>query len=546
MRAAAESGAARWLLAIAALVLVAHLPFALLAGPFFDGWQHVQLFERGDVGGARKILVNAGRPLGAWLTVGAMEVTGRGHGAVWLSVLFIVAAACGWFLALMRTGLVSPRLSFAMAVICAVSPASQLVVVTPAIHFFAAHAFFSLGLWLYLCAPPSAWRPAAYAAACICAVLSALWGEATTAMLLLYPLTAWVAGERSSPSRSRRWLYLVHAWFPVALGVVAFVANSLLWPPVASYVLERRLTFDAVQLVLSAATFAATLLLVYLPLLSVMMWQRKRDAGLQAVTDGRKNLLFALALATAILSIGPFVVALRLASPTGWGVRYLYFFGSSLAWLLAALVVSRDDKGRRTLDVRDVSWVVLAVSAALLLRWPFMAARAVQEDIVSAAAAQSAVIRSSHVVLVEDSTGHIGAPLRDMEWSGLLQRAVGKPREIAGIELVREDTAWSRWRLALRRRMKWAQEAVDVPMPVEQQLRERVSVLEGIATLVTLPQDCRSARLRIAPITWSHGAAMVWQYLGSAVQPASYQGWLREQAAHQVLIDEMSPLSPCR
>ena len=102
---APELSPAACLWAVVAITFLAHLPFALFDRPFQDGWIHELLFERGYPGENLQLLLDNGRPVAGWLNLAAMQVTGSGHGAVWMSVLSVVVAGAGWYLACLRSGL---------------------------------------------------------------------------------------------------------------------------------------------------------------------------------------------------------------------------------------------------------------------------------------------------------------------------------------------------------------------------------------------------------------------------------------------------------
>lgn len=546
---APELSPAACLWAVVAITFLAHLPFALFDRPFQDGWIHELLFERGYPGENLQLLLDNGRPVAGWLNLAAMQVTGSGHGAVWMSVLSVVVAGAGWYLACLRSGLFSPRLCLTMAVVAAVTPANQIIVSSPTVIFVSAHAFFALGLWLFMearVAKSVTWRGAAYATACACAVMAALLGEATAPMLVLYPIMMMLATLKPvqrPPAAGQAAALLLRHSAPVALGCLAFAAMFVLYPPIgATAVTERRITFDPVLLGLSAVTFGVTVLIAYAGFWGVVLAMLRHERLPRA---GVRMLLLAVAALMAVLAIGPYVAALRLASPTGWGGRYLYYFGGPLALLVAAIAPLHDSRGRLDIALRWSRWLCAAVVLGLLVRWPFLAARTVHEDAVAMAAARSPLLGDVQVVVVDDPGDVIAAPLRDQEWTGLLQRGMDRQGTLAAVGYPRApDTAWSRIRLELRRKMGWATEHPPKLTPtflgVSMQAQQRTQVVKFPAG------TCRVALLTVAPQPLSSQATALAWYVRARFQPDAYRGWLIGQVPATATVAQLPHLSlPC-
>lgn len=539
-----------WLAATFLVVFVLHVPFALFGRPFQDGWLHELLFERGAYDAIYERLLVNGRPVAGWLNLHAMLATGAGRGAIWLSVLSAAVAGAAWFMVFVRSGTATPPLALALGCIAATSPANQIIVSSPTVIFVSAHAFFAVGLWLFLEAHlqgPLAWRVPAYVAGCCLGVLSALLGESTAPMLLVYPAVSLLPllGEPSArPWRDWLWLGLKRS-VPAALGIAAFAAMFIAFPPVgADFGTERRMTANPVLLAVSAGTFAITVALVYLPLwLFVAAVSRAGHAPWRRLMRGRPAVLLALGLGTAVLTLGPYMVALRLASPTGWGLRYLYYFGSAVAWVVAALAAaSLQGAAPARWPLRWVRWACVAVAVGLLVRWPLLAIRTVHEDMVVAAAVAAG--GPVDVFVVDDKSPVMAGPLRDWEWSGLLQRGLQRPGTLAGIAAPpAPESPLERFRLALRVKMGWA--APELPALSAEYVREHVRGLD-VPAFVALPPHCRVVELEVEP--WDAGWALTagaW-YVRSTWDPDGYRAWLPRAAASGVRAAPLPDLSPCR
>ncbi|MES2509949.1 MAG: hypothetical protein V4625_08470 [Pseudomonadota bacterium] len=548
----------RWLLLTAAVVFFTHLPFALFSNEFQDGWIHALLFEQKAYGEIFKRLMDNGRPVAGWINLHAMTVTGFAHGAIWLSVIAAVVAGAAWYAAFLRTGHIAPRLAFVMAVVAAVTPANQIILSTPTVIFVSAHAFFAVGIWLFLEAHLRARTVAgivAYVGACVCGTAAALLGEATAPMLVLYPMVTLLVDGTFAQGSAFNWQRalwsLCKRSAPVVLGCGAFAAMFILFPPVgAEMVSERRISFQPVQLLLSLGTFVATVLAAYVSMWLVIVWMlfagtKKANSAYKDI-DNRRRFFLLLAVSTAVFTLSPYIAALRLASPAGWGLRYLYYFGSALAWLLAFLAPLPAGRERLSIDGKVVAWLTAAVVAGLLLRWPLFAVRTVHEAMVVQAVSDSPLARQTKVFVMDDQTDVMAAPLRDVEWSGILQRALRAPGAIAAIASPQEpETTWTRWRFQLRQRMGWAPAVQPVLTPGY--LREHVRGLQGHALVGQMDNPCVLTEVRVAdPSSNWFGQAFVW-YFRSTWQPDGYRAWLRTEAAQRISISKMPfVLDPCR
>ncbi|MES2400118.1 MAG: hypothetical protein V4573_09045 [Pseudomonadota bacterium] len=547
-----------WLLIAVIVIFFAHLPFATFRNEFQDGWIHAMLYEQGAYGEVFKRLMDNGRPVAGWLNLHAMTATGFAHGAIWLSVLSAVIAGAAWYATFNRTGVIAPQLAFVMAVVSAVTPANQIILSTPTVIFVSAHAFFALGIWLFLEAHLRArtfWGLLAYGASCACGAISALLGEATAPMLLLYPLVTLLGdgtfARDASPNWHRISLTLVKRSAPVVLGAGAFAVMFVIFQPVgAEMISERRLSFQPVQLALSLGTFLITVLVAYLSLWVAIVWmtiEKTRVPGKKTVKTNYQGRFFLfLAFSTAILTLSPYIAALRLASPAGWGLRYLYYFGSTLAWLLAAVATINDQKSPISINRRWAVWLTISVVAGLLFRWPFFAIRTVHEDMVAQAVSDSFVARQTKVLVVDDRTEVMAAPLRDVEWTGILQKALRAPQALAAIASPQEpESTWTRWRFQLRQRMGWAPLIQPVLTPAY--LREHVRALQGYAQVGTLDSSCAVSHINVAePSSGWFLPALSW-YFRSTWQAEKYQEWLRTQGTERITIEKMPlPLDPCR
>lgn len=537
------SPAARWLWAAVGAAVVASVPFAWLRGPFLDGWMFAPMFERGAHSAVADILHAGGRPLAGLFDLYAMAATGSSHGAIWLAAASIPVACAAWYMAFVRSGLAEPRLAFAMAVLSAVVPANLVLVVIPAVHFYVAHALFAIGLWLFLEARLHGAGLLALSGAGACAVLSSLLGEATAMMLPLYPMVAFAAGDRGWLSW-RQPLAAAKVLSPVVLGIAAFIAMFLLFPPSQGFAHERRLGLDPVQLALSALTFMVTVAVAWSLVWLVIGVARWRATAAQFPGGRDRRMLLALSAATAILSLAPFIIALRLANPAGWGIRYLYFFGSSVAWLAASLLATRGVRRRFDMGLRTAGWLVAAAVASVLVHLAPLISRAVHEDIVSEAALASPLLKGAHVVVIDDRTRPFGAPLRAMEWTGILQRALQMPAAIAGLEIpAAEPQGWDAWRLSLRRRMGWA---LPAQPPADEFMRDSIRALSLQPSLLDIPQaSCRVVRLTIERPDSGRTFSDVGRMLQKTLAPDTWREWLRQQAAQQVRISDLPALSPC-
>lgn len=547
-----------WLLMTAAVVFLAHLPFALFGSEFQDGWIHALLYEQGDYGEIFKRLMDNGRPVAGWLNLHAMTVTGFAHGAIWLSLFSAVVAGAAWYALFMRTGHLSPRLAFVMAVLSAVTPANQIILSTPTVIFVSAHAFFALGIWLFLEAclrRGSVKGVLAYVGACIFGALAAVLGEATAPMLLLYPLVTLLVDETFLAGSPFDWqsilLKLLGRCTPVVLGAGAFAAMFLVFPPVgAEMVSERRLSFQPIQLALSLGTFLVTILMAYLPFWLAITWMllTRGQRPLHQVWRGdyRRGFFLLLGFSTAVFTLSPYIAALRLASPAGWGLRYLYYFGSALAWLLASLMIGKDRAAQLCIDSRWAGWLTAAVVAGLLVRWPFFAIRTVHEAMVVQAVSASPLTRQTQVFVVDDRTDVMAAPLRDVEWTGLLQKGLQASRHIAAVASPQEpESAWTRWRFKLRQRMGWAPQVQ--PVLTQTYLREHVRGLQGHALVGNMAGACVVSQVNISEpsVSWFF-EALIW-YFRSAWQPDAYREWLQAQGPGRITVEKMPfSLDPCR
>lgn len=551
-RAASGTPAWMWLAATVAAVAVFHVPFALFGRPFQDGWLHELLYERGAHAAIYERLLVNGRPVAGWLNLHAMLATGSGRGAIWLSVLSVVAAGAAWFMVFVRSRSAAPPLAFALACIAATSPANQIIVSSPTVIFVSAHAFFALGLWLFLEAHldgPQVLRVAAYVGACVLGVLSALLGESTAPLLLVYPFVTLLPGLAEGAYGLRTALQLaLRRSVPAVLGIAAFTAMFLAFPPVgADFATERRMTANPLLLALSAGTFAVTVALVYLPLWGVLVLAgRWREVRWRQWARGRPACLLGLAVASAVLTLGPYIVALRLASPTGWGLRYLYYFGPAMAWLVASAAAAGGGGSMPARwPARWAAWACIAVGAGLLVRWPLLAVRTVHEDVIAAAAAASPAVQRADVVIVDDKSPVMAGPLRDWEWSGLLQRALGRPGRVAGIAAPpAPESPLERFRLALRVTMGWA--APGVPALSGSYVREHVRSLD-VPEFVSLPgQACRVAEMEVEDWGPAWAAEAGSWYVRSAWDSAGYRDWLARAAASRVRVAELPDVTPCR
>lgn len=548
----------RWLALAILIIFFAHLPFAMFRSEFQDGWIHALLYEQGAYGEIFKRLTDNGRPVAGWLNLHAMTVTGFAHGAIWLSVLATVVAGAAWYATFMRTGIVSPRLAFVMAVLSAVTPANQIILSTPTVIFISAHAFFALGIWLFVEAhlrPRSSLGMAAYLLACTFGTLSALLGEATAPMLLLYPMVTLLIDGSLTSGTSNIWrrtgITLIRRSAPFVIGSGAFAAMFIMFPPVgAEMVSERRISFQPFSLMLSMATFLVTIFMAWLPLWFAIGWMQLRKRNLagqySSCSDHRRYFFLLLAFSTAVLALAPYIFALRLASPSGWGLRYLYYFGSAIAWLLAYLVTDRDTHGRISVSQPVAALLTVAIVAGLLLRWPLFAVRTVHEDMVVQAVSASAVARQTKVIVMDDRTDVMAGPLRDVEWTGLLQRATDTPRNIAVIASPREpESAWTRFRFRLRQRMGWAPAVLPVLTPAY--LRQHVRDLQGHAMVGPVPSKCDVSRINVSqpPPGWFM-QALAW-YFRSTWNSEAYIQWQGAQAAERITIEKLPlPLEPCK
>ncbi len=547
-----------WLALAMLVIFLAHLPFALFVSEFQDGWIHALLYEQGAYEEIFKRLMNNGRPVAGWLNLHAMTSTGFAHGAIWLSVIGAVIAGAAWYATFMRTGTISPRLAFVMAVLSAVTPANQIILSTPTVIFVSAHAFFALGMWLFVEAhlrPRSALGVGAYLLACVLGTLSALLGEATAPMLLLYPMVTLLVDGTLNQGAVPRWGHisktLIRRSAPFVIGAGAFATMFVMFPPIgAEMVSERRLSFQPSQLMLSLATFLATIFMAWLPLwvaIACMQTRRKKPAVPPSGSfDYRRHFFLLLAFSTAVFTLSPYIAALRLASPAGWGLRYLYYFGSALSWLLAYLVVSQDSHGRVSVSRRVASWLTIAIVAGLLLRWPLFAVRTVHEEMVVQSIAASTTARQTKVIVINDKTDVMAAPLRDVEWTGLLQRAMAAPQNVVGIASPLEpDTTWSRWRFQLRQRMGWAPAVQPVLTP--DYLREHIRGLEGHAMVGRIGGACDVSLVDVSEPSPSWFTQALGWYFRSVWDPSAYGQWQKTQAAERITVEKMPlPLDPCR
>ncbi len=548
----------RWLLLAVMVIFLAHLPFAMFRNEFQDGWIHALLYEQGAYGEVFKRLMDNGRPVAGWLNLHAMTTTGFAHGAIWLSVFSAAIAGAAWYATFMRTGSITPRLAFVMAVLSAVTPANQIILSIPTVIFVSAHAFFALGIWLFLEAhlrSRSLLGLLAYVASCACGAISALLGEATAPMLLLYPLITLLCDGTFTPGAAPNWrrigLSLVKRSAPVVLGAGAFAAMFMIFQPVgAEMISERRLSFQPVQLALSLGTFLITVLMAYLPLWVALIWMlctKTRAASPQSAAQNYQRQFFLfLAFSTAVFTLSPYIAALRLASPAGWGLRYLYYFGSALAWLLAALVTINGHKGRLSIDRRWAVWLTIAIVAGLLLRWPLFAVRTVHEDMIAQAVSDSSIARQTKVFVMDDRTDVMAAPLRDVEWTGILQKALKAPQALAAIASPQEpESTWTRWRFQLRQRMGWA--PLTQPVLTPAYLREHVRALQGYAQVGLLGSSCTVSQIDvIEPSAGWFLPALTW-YFRAALQPDKYHEWLKAQGTERITIEKLPlPLDPCR
>lgn len=547
-----------WLTLAILTIFLAHLPFALFDSEFQDGWIHALLYERGEYEEIFKRLMDNGRPVAGWLNLHAMTATGSAHGAIWLSVLAAVIAGAAWFATFMRTGSISPRLALVMAVLSAVTPANQIIVSTPTVIFVSAHAFFALGIWLFVEAHlrlRTVSGVVAYLLACLFGTLSALLGEATAPMLLLYPTITLLLDESLTPGFPLDWrricITLIKRSAPFLIGAGAFAAMFVMFPPVgAEMVSERRLSLQPLQLMLSLATFMATIFIAWVPLWITFGWmlvKRKNQLALPPDRYEHRRVFFLLmACSTTILTLSPYIVALRLASPAGWGLRYLYYFGSALAWLLAYLVTAKDSNGRISVTRPVAVWLTIAVVAGLLVRWPFFAVRTVHEDMVARAISGSSLTRQTKVIVMDDKTDVIAAPLRDAEWTGLMQRALGTPQDIVAIASPHEpESIWTHWRFRLRQNMGWAPAIQPVLTP--DYLRERIRNLQGHALVGRMEGACGISHVNVTEPSGSwFGQALLW-YFRSKWEPVAYSQWQKAQAAQRITIQKTPiPLDPCR
>ena len=546
-----------WLVLAMLVIFSAHLPFALFQSEFQDGWIHALLYEQGAYGEIFKRLMDNGRPVAGWLNLHAMTVTGFAHGAIWLAVLGAVIAGAAWYMTFMRTGSISPRLAFAMAVLSAVTPANQIILSTPTVIFVSAHAFFALGMWLFVEAhlrPRTAFGMAAYLLACIFGTLSALLGEATAPMLVLYPMVTLLIDGTLAPGIAVNWRHigvkLIKRSAPFVIGAGAFAAMFVMFPPIgAEMVSERRLSFHPLQLMLSLATFLVTIFMAWLPLWFAIAWMqiksKSRASHQSSSLDHRRYFFLLLTISTAVFTLSPYIAALRLASPAGWGLRYLYYFGSAPAWLLAYLASSRERDGRISVTRPVAGWLTLAVVAGLLLRWPFFAVRTVHEDMVVQAVSASPLASQTKVILVDDKTDVIAAPLRDVEWTGLLQRALSKPQSVVAIASPQEpESTWTRWRFQLRQRMGWAPAAQ--PVLTQDYMRVHIRGLQGHAMVGRIEGVCDVSQVNVAEPSSSWFVRALGWYFRSAWDPDAFRQWQKNQAADRITIEKMPlPLDPC-
>ncbi|MES2910972.1 MAG: hypothetical protein V4718_06275 [Pseudomonadota bacterium] len=546
-----------WLALAMLVIFLAHLPFALFTSEFQDGWIHALLYEQGAYEEIFKRLRENGRPIAGWLNLHAMTLTGSAHGAIWLSVLGAVTAGAAWYATFMRTGFISPKLAFVMAVLSAVTPANQIILSTPTVIFVSAHAFFALGIWFFVEAhlrQRTALGVVAYLLACVFGTLSALLGEATAPMLLLYPMVTLLVDGALDKSTIPKWRHicttLMKRSAPFVIGAGAFATMFIMFPPVGTEMIsERRLSFQPSQLMLSLATFIATIFMAWLPLWLAIGFLRnrvKKPAGYPSGSfDYRRHFLLLLAFSTAVFTLSPYVAALRLASPAGWGLRYLYYFGSALAWLLAYLVTTQDSHGRISVSGQVAGWLTIAIVAGLLMRWPLFAVRTIHEEMVVQSISASPMARQTKVIVINDKTDVMAAPLRDVEWTGLLQKAMDAPRNVIGIASPLEpESTWTRWRFQLRQRMGWAP-AVQ-PVLTSGYLREHIRGLQGHAMVGHINSACDVSQVNIAEPSSSWFMQALGWYFKSTWNSSAYSDWQAAQAADRITIEKM-PLSldPC-